>query len=139
MSDGVLRCEECKETKELLQAFKGRFLCAECYFVAEPPRMSIAKILSPAYQNGHRLFNQTLNCYENTMTIEMFLTCGWFLRRIRERASLIIYELEYYGKKKCLRCGDIRFPKSFDRCVNSALCQFTPRKTEVTRPEIYLG
>jgi len=134
-----MKCERCGEDKDILQGRAGKFLCDKCFLTTDPPKMVIVKLLSVAYEDGTRLYNQTLRCYENTMTIKMFQTCGWFLRCVRERKSLITYELEYHGEKQCIRCEATRFPKSFPKCLNANLCRFTAKKALVARPEVYLG
>jgi hypothetical protein len=129
MSFSDLKCEGCGEAKDILQGSKGKFLCDICFFRENPPQMKIAEFFSSAYESGSRFFNETCNCYEDTMTITMFQSCGWFLRRIRQKKNIVMYELEYFGNKRCIRCKDVglphslvKFPRSFIPCVNSALC-----------------
>jgi len=138
----MLKCQGCGKNKDILMAYRGKFYCDECYFRANPPRLTLVEFFSSAYEGGSRLFNQTNSCYEDTMTVKMFQTCGWFLRRKREKSNLTTYDLEYFGEKQCIRCGDVKFPRSFAQCFNAALCRFTARKTTTTcgsRAEIYLG
>ena len=119
-----MECQKCGVDKDVLQCSGGRFLCDRCFLSENPPEMTLVEMFSPAYEDGHKLYNQTLNCYEDAMTIKTFQSCGWFLRQMRKKHSYTIYELEYHGEKKCTRCKNHRFPKEFARCLSMSICQY---------------
>jgi hypothetical protein len=115
-----MQCDKCgNETNILYLLHKEGTLCAECFYAATPPKMTLVEF---CVSQGRLIWNATRSVYETEMKIAGFEKCGWFVRQIRKSSVYTYYDLEYCGKFECKRCGDYTFPAKMEKCPEEARC-----------------
>lgn len=76
-------------------------------------------------------YNQISACYEDYMTIEDFVGCGWFLRKKVETLRTLnaktkilktVYTLEWHGNRACRRLPSKYWPKKGGSICSNLYC-----------------
>lgn len=120
---GCLRCHEHK-TNYILGAKSKLFLCAECAFEEDPPRLAVTGNFENTlffWPLHRRLLDYT--------SIKILVKCGWFVRKkvittYKHVSSVddVFYFLEYYGKVICPAVKYDKWPVGWSIC-KSSLCE----------------
>jgi hypothetical protein len=83
-------------------------------------RMDLSKFKGAEKEN---LYNSTLGHYERRMGVSDFERCGWFVRKVEERADHSHYLLEFFGNSICAKFPDFDYPSGFKPCEKAGECK----------------
>ena len=97
----------------------GKPICQRCRMKIEPPEMLLIRLCG---LSSRKLYNATYKCYESKRTVDEFIECGWFLRRIKDQGGNRYYSLEYYGSSQCPRCEEYHFLRGTPGCLKAQIC-----------------
>lgn len=140
------RCK-CNRCDKFANVFYYKFLpherlhysvCVECVLELDPPKLELMLATTNQLCNNiipttpYDLWDNTNSRQERAMSIEEFVECGWFIRKLKEerrkvpKRTILTINLEYHGNLICDRCKDHYDRLGLDdmnRC-NSPFCKF---------------
>jgi len=123
-------CSRCgRATCEYYRAGEHRFLCPECKYELNPPKLTLQVLVNKLYKDGI-LYNPSSAAYEKDFTLADFNSCGWFVREIikfKIESALLntsqvqeLVSMEFYGRMRCRRFPAYNFyPRKFKMCENT--------------------
>lgn len=116
----MFRCEKCGSYVDTILICNTGKICDQCHIEENPLKMRLVMIEGIMTKP---LYNLTFKSYEDRVTMEDFIACGWFLRQMRQKNGYTFYDLEFRGTTRCGRFMGARFPIIYPRCIKSAICR----------------